>query len=994
MKKLLFTLLTVICVVGISIAQKTITGNVVDTDGIPLIGANVSVPNTTIGTITDIDGNFTLDVPQGISEIEISYIGFDKRVVDITNTSTVDVTLSSGSLLNEVVVVGYGEQDKASITGSVTSISAEKIEARPFASVDQLLQGQAPGLTVLSGSGQPGSNDVSVYLRGPSSILGDNTPIYILDGIQISGADFSALNSNDIESVSVLKDASSTAIYGASAANGVILITTKRGQDGKTSIKYQGQYGFNSLARDNFTMMNSTEKLAFEELAQRGPGWNLSPSNPNNAGLTETELAENAAELNRLRGINTNWRDIVFRQGRTQQHNISATGGDDNTSFFVSANYYGEEGVLNGSDFDRGTVRTNWSEQFTDRIKIGITTTGGLTKSRFVQAENAVNLNNPSALAYLTNPYDEVRDEDGEFAFGSTGRNPVEEVFYNYDEEKTIKGVGQIYTEIEPVDNFTFTGRYGVDYTNTNIKDFVDPDSRLSTTVQGQSGQITQNVNNTTWLTFSNTLGYANKFDERHSVDVLVGQERRQRSLDQYGFSVFGIEGGLQSANGATAGSADNPDFIPTTFGLTRKKILNSYFSRLNYTLDDKYNLTAGLRRDGNSVFGENNRYGNFWNAGASWIISREDFLKDSDIFSFLKVGLSYGTNGNSEGIGERDAQVLFTNGDYAGAAASIPSAANPGNPSLIWEELKGYNATLDFGLWNDRITGGLAYYRNTTEAVFIDQNLAPSSGVSELTINAGSMRNAGYEFELAADIVRAKDAYVTWGVQFAYNDNEILDLGQVDEFEQGTSIIREGLPLGSHYVEEWGGVDPATGNPLYVDAEGNFTDNYGDAGPKAEFGTFYAPYTGSTSIDVGYKGFTLSALGNWVYGNVLFNNQTFFQENPNFAQFNMSTVMNDIWRNPGDITDVQRIGTGRNFSSKDLEDGSFFRLRNVTLGYDIPTTSSALDGFSRLNVFVQGANLLTFTKFTGFDPEDSNNIASYGFPPSRTITFGVNANF
>ena len=994
MKKLLFTLLTVLCVVGISNAQRTISGTISDTDGLALIGANVSVPNTTIGTITDIDGKFSLSVPDGSNQIEISYIGFDTQVIDVTDQTSVNVTLVSGELLNEIVVVGYGQQDKASITGSVTSISAEKLEARPFASVDQLLQGQAPGLTVLSGSGQPGSNDVSVYLRGPSSIQGDNAPIYILDGIQISGEDFASLNSNDIESVSILKDASSTAIYGASAANGVILITTKRGNDGKTSIKYSGQVGFTSLARDNFNMMNSSEKLAFEELAQRGPGWNLSPINPANEGLSEEDLASNAAELARLSGINTDWRDIVFRTGKTQQHNISATGGDNNTSFFVSANYYGEEGVLNGSDFDRGTVRTNWSEQFTDRVKIGIATTGGASQSRFVQSENAINLNNPSALAYLTNPYDEVRDESGEFAFGSTGRNPVEEVEFNYDQENTLKGIGQIYAEIEPVDHFTFVGRYGVDYTNTNIKNFVDPNSRLSTTVQGGQGSVTKNVNNTTWLTFSNTLNYNNLFSERHSVDVLVGQERRQRSIDNYGFTVFGIEGGLQSPAGATTGSADAPDFIPTTNGLVRKKILNSYFSRLNYTLDDKYNLTAGLRRDGSSVFGTNNQYGNFWNVGASWIISREDFLKSSDLFSYLKVGLSYGTNGNSEGIGEREAQTLYTNGNYAGDAASIPSATNPGNPDLMWEQLKGYNATLDFGLWNDRITGGIAYYRNTTESLFITQTPALSTGVGALTINAGTMRNAGYEFELAADIVRSKDAYVTWGVQFAYNDNEITDLGQEDEFEQGTSIIREGLPLGSHYVEEWGGVDPATGNPLYIDENGNYTENYGAAGPKAIYGTFYAPYTGSTSLDIGYKGITLSALGAWVYGNTLFNNQTFFQENPNFAQFNMSAVMNDIWRNPGDITDVQRIGTARNFSSKDLEDGSFFRLRNVTLGYDIPTENKVLGGFTGLNVFVQARNLFTITNFSGFDPEDSNNIASYGFPASRTLTFGVNANF
>lgn len=993
MKKLFYTFSIMLLFTSWVTAQRTVTGTVMDDDGLALIGANVLIPNTTLGVITDIDGAFSIKVPDGTETLSVSYIGFDEKLVNIVGLSNIDVTLSSGKLLNEVVITGYGVQDKSAITGSVTSVGAAKIEALPIASIDQILQGQAPGLTVLSGSGQPGSNDVSVVLRGPSTIQGSNSPIYIMDGMQISASDFGAINSNDIESVTILKDASSTAIYGASGANGVILIKTKTGKDGKAQISYSGQVGFSNLARENFELMNSTEKLAFEEIARRGPGWDLSPNNPANAGASEEMLAANATELARLQGINTNWRDIVFRTGKVQQHNLSVLGGDDNTKFYVSGNYYGEEGVLNGSDFDRGTIRTNWEEQLNDKIKVGLSSSGGYSKSRFIQSENAVNLNNPSALAYLTNPYAEVYDEDGEFAFSSTGRNPVEEVFYNYDEENTIKGIAQLYTEIQPINHVKFTGRYGIDYTNSKFKDFVDPNSRLSTTVQGGSGSVRRAEDNTTWLTFSNVLGYDNIFAERHRFDVLVGQETRRRNLDNYGVTVYGIEGGLESTAGATAGSADNPDFIPNITGLVRKKVLNSYFTRANYTLDDKYNVTAGVRRDGSSVFGENNQYGTFWNVGASWIVSREDFLVNNDFLSYLKVGLSYGTNGNSEGILEREKATLYANGDYAGSAAFIPSSTNPGNPDLKWEVLKGYNAILEFGLFDDLLTGNLAWYRNDTEDLFISQDLPLSAGATSLTINAGSMRNQGYEVELNANVIKG-DPYVSVGVQFAYNKNEIIDLGQVDEFEQGTSIIREGLPLGTHYVEEWGGVDPTTGNPLYVDENGNYTDDFGAVGPKAEFGSYFAPWSGGVNLSAGFKGFRLSALGAFVYGNTLFNNQTFFQENPNFAQFNLSRVMNDIWMEPGDVTDIQRIGTARQFSSKDLEDGSFFRLRNVSLSYDIPTDNKVLGSFTGINIFVQGRNLFTATKFSGFDPEDSNNIASYGFPASKTVTFGVNAKF
>ncbi|MEM9547680.1 MAG: TonB-dependent receptor [Bacteroidota bacterium] len=992
MKKLLVVLCALLTTASLS-AQRTISGTVTDENSEPLIGANVVVKGTTNGEITDLDGRYTITVPEGYNILTISYIGYTTQEVEIGTQSQIDILLVEGQLIGEVVITGYGVQDKKSITGSVSTVSAEDIEALPIASIDQILQGQAPGLNILSGSGQPGSNTVSVVLRGPSSIQGNNNPIYVMDGVQIRPADFAALNPNDIESISILKDASSTAIYGASGANGVILINTKSGFNGETRVSYNVQYGSTTRARDQFDMMNSTEKLAFEALARRGPGWNLSPDNPNNSGLSEEELAANAAELDRLRGINTNWRDIVFRSGRIMSHNVSVMGGDDKTRFYIAGNYYEEEGVLNGSDFNRGTLRANFSEQVSDIIKVGIRASGGFGKSNLVQSENAINLNNPAALAYLANPYEEVRDADGNFVFGATGRNPIEEVEFNYEEQNNLKLLGQAYVEVSPIEQLTFTGRWGVDYTNVSSKSYIDPNSRLSTTVQGGQGQLDKEVDNTIWTTFSHLANYTNVFNERHNLNVLIGQETRKRTRDDYSFNSFGLTGGLETPAAATAGSADNPDFIPIIAGLEREKVLNSFFSRLNYTLDDKYNLTAGIRRDGNSVFGENNRWGTFWNLGASWIISRESFLENNSILNYLKLGVSYGTNGNSEGILEQEQYTLYANSSYAGNPAFVPSATNPGNPDLKWEVLKGINAFVEFGLFDDFLFGNVAYYRNNTEDLFISQELPRSGGGTSLTINAGSMRNQGVEVELNAALLKG-DPYLEVGVQFAYNQNVITDLGQVDEFEQGTSIIREGLSLGTHYIEEWGGVDPATGNPLYIDADGNVTDNFAAVEPKAIFGSNFSPWTGGLTLTAGYKGFTLNVLGNWVYGNTLFNNQTFFQENPNFAQFNLSTIMNGVWQNPGDVTDVQRIGTARQFSSKDLEDGSFFRMRRVTLGYAIPLQNDLLGVFSGIRLFVQGRNLFTITNFSGFDPEDNNNIATYGFPSARAITVGANVDF
>ena len=992
MKKLLAALCAILIVVSVN-AQRTITGSVSDYETTPLIGANVLIKGTTNGVITDIDGNYSINVSEGFNTLVFSYIGYASIEHDIDGQSRIDIILTEGQLINEVVITGYGVQDKKSITGSVSTINSAQIESLPIASIDQILQGQAPGLSILSGSGQPGSNTVSVVLRGPSSIQGNNNPIYVMDGVQIRPSDFAALNPNDIESISILKDASSTAIYGASGANGVILINTKSGFNGETRVSYNVQYGNTSRARDQFEMMNSTEKIAFEAMAGRGPGWNLSPNNPLNSGLSEAELATNEAELQRLRGINTNWRDIVFRKGRIMSHNLSVMGGDEKTKFYIAGNLYEEEGVLNGSDFKRGTLRANFSEQVSDIIKVGIRTSGGIAKSNLIQSENSINLNNPAALAYLANPYEEVTDADGNYVFGATGRNPIEEVEFNYEEQNNLKLLGQAFVEISPIKQLTFTGRWGVDYTNTSSKVYIDPNSRLSTTVQGNQGQLDKEIDNTIWTTFSHLANYTNVFNERHNLNFLIGQETRQRTRDDYSFQSFGLTGGLESPAAATAGSADNPDFIPVIAGLERKKVLNSFFSRANYTLDDRYNLTAGIRRDANSVFGENNRWGTFWNVGASWIASRESFLKNSSVLNFLKIGVSYGTNGNSEGIQEQEQYTLYANNSYGGNPAFIPSATNPGNPDLKWEVLKGMNAFVEFGLFDDFISGNVAVYQNDTEDLFISQELPRSGGGTSLTINAGSMRNKGVELELNTAIIKG-DPYLEVGVQFSYNKNEITDLGQVDEFEQGTSIIREGLSLGTHYIEEWGGVDPATGNPLYIDSEGNYTDNFASVEPKAVFGSNFAPWTGGVNLSAGYKGFTLSVLGNWVYGNTLFNNQTFFQENPNFAQFNLSTAMNNVWQNSGDITDIQRIGTARQFSSKDLEDGSFFRLRIVTLGYALPLEGKLLGVFSGIRFFAQGKNLLTITNFSGFDPEDNNNIASYGFPSAKAVTFGVNVDF
>lgn len=973
--------------------QRTVSGTVTSTLGEPLIGANVVVTgNVDYGTITDYEGSFELSIPDEAASLTISYIGYQTQKIDITATNVYNVTLEEGGVaLDEVVVVGYGEKAREELTGAVSTIKAQSIEQVPLATFDQVLQGQAPGLLIQGGSGQPGASAGNVLIRGAGSITGGTRPLYIMDGVPISAGDFANLNPNDIESVSVLKDASSAAIYGSRAANGVILITTKSGQAGAPKITYRGQVGYATFTQDRFEMMNSTEKLAFEESAQRGPGWTFSRQNPANAGLDESTLASYDQFLDSLRGINNNWREAILNNGITNSHEIAISGGDDRTTYYMSGQYFKQEGQIRESQLTRGVVRFNIDNQTTDWLNVGLRTTIGYSQSDFIEAEGAVNLNNPFAFVYLANPYEQVflDEENGIYQFGATGRNPVEAIELNRFRTNALKGVASAYLEAKLFEGLTFRTNWGIDYLQESDNRFINPDSRLGITVNGAQGSLRRSSENFYAINGTNTLNYRTYFgDERHKIDVLAGHEWFKRSINDFGVTGYGLTAGLSTFDGITPGTVDNPDFIPVVTGLVTDRTLVSFFGRADYSFDQKYNLNLGVRRDASSRFGPNFRWGTFWNVGASWNIGAEDFLADNSVITSLILSASYGTLGNTDGIDDFEYLGIYNPVSYAGTAGLAPDPNQPDNPNLRWESAAMTNIGLEFGLWN-RIQGRLDVYNNITSDLFISTQLSRTTGATSLNTNAGQMRNRGIEAQLDVTLLQNEDMFWSIGGNIGYNDNEILDLFQVEEFEQGTSIIREGLPLGTHYVVGYAGVDASTGNPLYLDLDQNVTNTFSSDNALATFGTWIPPVTGGVNTSFRYKGLTITALGSFVSGNVIFNNQTFFQENPNFAQFNQLTTMNDVWKEPGDVTEHQRIGTARQFSSKDLEDGSFFRLRNLNISYQLGDLINS-DSVKGLRVYVQGTNLFTFTNFTGLDPEINNNIAQYEYPAQRVFTLGV----
>ena len=974
--KLKLSLLTLFMafVVQFSFAQeKTITGTISDETGMPLPGVNVVIKGTTSGTQTDFDGNYSISAQVG-NVLVFSYVGYQTQERTVGSANTMSFKMVSGEQLEEVVIVAYGTQTKESVVSSVSTVTSEKIENVPIASFDQILKGQSPGLHVISGSGQPGSA-AKVRIRGTHSINGSSTPLYVLDGTPITAADFATLNPNDFESVSVLKDASAAALYGSRGGSGVIVITTKRGKEGRANIRYTSQYGISEIGQLRFEMMNSREKMTFE--------------NWQSPGKWSDEDIANAP--------NTDWSDYFFRQGTTLTHDFSVSGGSEKAQYFTSLSYYDQEGIGIRSDLKRFGYRLNLDYQATDKFKIGAKSYIGYSKSNFISSEAGVNLNNPFAAVYLANPYHLPYNEDGSYNTGGglVGGNSLQNLNENTSKQNDLKINASVYGELELMKNVTARVNMGLDYINRLAEQGIGPDTFL-----GQNGGLTGNAgvyrfnnNYEANINILSSLNYSNTFNDVHNVDFTVFMEYYKYHAQGGNYSGFGINPKLVGyASGVTAGTPTN-GFIPTVGGFVARRGLLGYFASGKYDYDNKYFFEGNIRRDASSRFSDANKWGTFYSVALGWALHKESFMENVDWINNLKLRASYGTVGNQFGIGDFQDEGLYGQTTYNGIAGIV--ATSIGNNQLKWEESARLNIGLDFGLFNNRISGGVDYYVEKISDLFIDQQLSLSSGFGSIDANAGKMENRGVDAFIDIALIRGEE--FTWNINanFNYNKNEITDLGQEEEYELGTSIIREGLPFGSHYVVGWAGVNPANGAPLYLDADQNVTDLFSQDNSLAIWGSSEPIWTGGFGTNLSYKGFNLSSAFTFAGDYYRFNNQTFFQENPNFSQYNLSTAMLSIWRNPGDVTDIQGFGYNREFTSKDIENASYLRITNVTLSYTLPRKFiDDIELLQGLKFFVQGTNLYTWTNFSGFDPEDANNIAQYEYPTPRTITFGVDVNF
>lgn len=986
MKQKSITLMLLLLVLSIFAHGQTIqiTGEVTHADnGNTIPGANVQIKGTLIGTTTDANGQYTIEA-DAASVLVFSFIGLETREVPVEGRSIVNVALEPSSIgLEEVVVQGYGVQRRSTYTGAATTVDAsDRIEQIPVTSFDKALQGAVPGMQVTGASGQPGSN-TQIVIRGIGSINAGTQPLYVIDGVPMITGDqsiqsstanaLSNLNPNDIESIQVLRDASATAIYGSRASNGVILITTKRGSEGKTNFSFRTQQGFSTRTSEHFDVLNAEE---YKMLTNEGYV---------NAGLPEDDFAD-------FEGIDEDWLGNAFvRNARTQSYEFSANGGTDRTQFFVSASYFEQEGIAISSYLDRLTFRSNIDHQANDFISfganIGLSNTGQGTP-----LTDAAYFTSPVTGGFLLPPIYPIKDSLGDWnmsypALG--GVNFVANNTINDHDSETRRLIGNGYVQLDFMENLIFKSNIGIDYLDMAEQFYDDPRAQGNTAFE--RGRATASMTKRLVYNIANTLNWDQSFN-RHNISVLLGHEAQADNYEDFlvaseDFASFLLR---RLSSGATP---------VTAAGTGTMSRLLSVFTQSQYTYDNTYYATFSFRRDGSSRFGRDYRFANFFSVGGSWRISQEDFLQNFDWLTNAMIRGSYGTSGNSQ-IGNFSSLALYGYGfDYFGRPGSSPVQFE--NSDLQWERGQVANLGLDLRLF-DRINLTAEVYNRRTTNLLLFVPLSSTAGITSQLRNAGEMQNQGLEIILSADITDPRVSEFLWNVDFnvSFNQNEVLSL--VDDQDQISfyKLLREGQELGTWYMEQWAGVNPADGSPMWYDEEGNVTFNRNLA-ERVIVGSSNPDFIGGITNSLSYKGFFLTAFFTFTYGNMLYDDTyRILASDGAFSGFNQSRDQLDRWTEPGQITDTPKRVNGNasqsnERSTRNLYDGSYMRLKNAQLGYNLPENWLSSVRLSSARIYIQGQNLLTWTNYPGMDPEQGiDGDVWFVYPNARTFTFGVDVNF
>ncbi|WP_299702333.1 TonB-dependent receptor [uncultured Pontibacter sp.] len=987
-KFLLMVFALVLCLAEQVMAQgRTISGTVTEqATGQPLPGVSVIVKGTSTGVSTGVDGTYTLTIPANVTPetaiLIFRQIGMTQQEIAIGNQTSISVAMSADTRqLSEVVVTGYTTQTQRETAGSVSTVKAEEIRQVPLASFDQSLQGRAPGILVQANSGQPGAA-ANVVIRGRGSILGSTEPLYIMDGVQISAADFSTLNPNDFESLTILKDASATSIYGSRGANGVVVITTRKGLAGKTRINYDVQYGFSRAPENKLQVMNTEQKLQYE--LQRG----------NPYDWTDEELAE-------LRQIDTNWEDVFFKTGKTQSHTLSASGGNEKTTYFLSGSIFDQTGTVPNTKLERYTGRANVESNAGD-FNFGLNSTFGYSDFTNTSEANTA-ISTPLNAIRWSNPYERPYTEEGEYTQMVSGQpNALQELLENRNLRQQLKGVGNVYVGYNApfLEGLTLRTTWGGDFTGNETSAYVDPDTYSGAFAVGRSGSFGRGYNRRFTYTGTTSASYNTQFGEDHTLTVALFNEIVNSRFRSFGFTGYGLGGAFENEAGITPGNPEN-GFIPAVGGSGTENALLSYFTNINYGFKDRYYITVGARRDGSSRFGEDRRFANFGSIGLSWIVSDEPFMEGlSNVFEDVKYKISYGSAGNqillnAAGVPlDFASRELFGRSVYGGAGGL--GQAQLANPTLQWERKTTFNTGLEFTMLGGRLATTVEFYNSLTSDLFLDRQLSRTTGFSNLISNVGELRNRGVEFALSGDIIASENFTWSANVSATYNQSRVISLvGDDEEIVTGITINRVGEPINSLYVVRYAGVNPDNGNAQYFTAEGEITEVY-DPNDRVIVGTVEAPWFGGFGTALRFKGLELNTFFSFVRGNKLYNNDRNNVENPLYLGDNLSVDLLNEWTPENRITNIPRPGnTYQDGTTRFVEDGDFLRLRNINLSYELPQSIYSGIGVSTIKLFAQGQNLVTWTDFRGFDPEVSTgSLIGAQYPALRTVTFGLNVGF
>ena len=979
MRKRRLLLLAFLCMMlaqGAFAQYFAVKGNITSAeDGEALIGVGVMQKGSTNGVVTDLDGNYSIEI-RGTEEatLEFSYMGYEKqqRVVS-ASTKVLNIVLEPEvQAIDEVIVVGYGVRKKGTITGSVATVKAEKIENVPTAGFDQALQGQTPGMTVISNSGEP-SKAAVFQIRGTNSINSGTSPLFILDGVPITSSDFNAISPADIESINVLKDASSTSIYGARAANGVVVITTKRGTNTeKVDVTFRSQWGISDLAHGNWNLMNTAERIQFEK-----------------------ELGFDAGQdYNILGKTDINWLDVVFNDAaKLESYDLSVNHATDKLNYFVSAGYFDQEGIALGSSFTRYNMRVNADVKTNDHLKVGANTM--FTYEEVNQADDGeYALYTPISASRFMLPYWNPYKEDGSVASSKdgswTGRgyNPVEWLKYNPMDLKKYKAISVLYAEYSPIKNLILRSQFGVDFTHstTDMKSFP---SFVGNNNQGTAGRASSTVAN---LTITNTANYLFDINKRHNFNIMLGQE--------------GVDYRSEGFQVVTRGQS-NDAFTLLSSGTRASSWANSssshaflsFFGRTEYNLRERYFVDFSLRTDASSRFGKNGRWATFWSLGSMWDVKKEKFLQNVKWITNAQVAVSTGTSGNSS-IPDYDHLALVASGSKYNDNPGI-APITQGNEDLSWEKLHTSNIAFHLGFFH-RVNLDLEFYhKKTTDMLMSVPQSYANNGYGSRWDNVGTMVNKGAELTLNVDVLRTDNFVWNVNANASYNHNEITELyNGVQEYVVGTTATKlvVGHSVGEFFMTRYAGVNPANGDALWYDKNGNLTNEYSESDKVMLGKNYIAPWQGGFGTTVSYKGLTLAANFSWVADRYMFNNDRFFEESNGLysSTYNQSKrLLYDRWKKPGDIADIPRYGVTPQMDSRFIEDASFLRLKNVMLSYDLPKSLlKKTKVISRMRLHVQAQNLFTITKFSGIDPEGASNIYAAQYPMSRQYTCGLELTF